>query len=47
MQNSKYNRKLTVDDYKKMVIFATLWGVAGSFELNARKKYEDLLRRDK
>lgn len=42
--SSKFSKKLTLEDYEKIVVFALLWGVSGSYELNARKIFEDMLR---
>ena len=44
-QQGKYNKKLTQEDFEKIMIFSILWGVAGTYENEERKKMENLLRK--
>lgn len=43
-QSQKQSRKLTPDDYNKILMLAILWGIGGSYELEQRKKLEDLIK---
>ena len=45
LQGSKNSNKVvSALDYEKMVLFALIWGVAGSYELAGRMEFQDLLK---